>query len=124
MLEGRGMGSTAMASRRKWGGINEHAMLARGQAPGTPSGVACSSRSRIMGSVESACERRMETWLSTVKHGRRRRAAVVEVIGVVLRGCIPQCGCVQVVCIAADLSEAPILPEQVVKCSACYSKKG
>lgn len=82
--EGRGMGSTAVASRQKWGGINEQAMLARGQAPGTPGGVACSSSSRITGCAESACERMMQKGLSTVKYASRRRAAVVGVMVMVL----------------------------------------
>ena len=84
------MGSTAVASRQKWGGINEQAMLARGQAPGTPGGVPCSSSSSIMGSVESACERMVQTGLSTVKYASRRRAAVVGVMGMVLRGLVPR----------------------------------
>ena len=78
------MGSTAVASRQKWGGINEQAMLARGQAPGTPGGVACSSSSRITASVESACERMMQTGLSIAKHGSRCWATVVGVMVMVL----------------------------------------
>ena len=69
-----------MASRRKLGGINEQAMLAWGQAQDTPGGVPCSSSSSVMGSVESACERMVQTGLSTVKYASRRRAAVVGVI--------------------------------------------
>ena len=69
------MGSTAVASRQKWGGINEQAMLARGQAPGTPGGVACSSSSGITGCVESVCEHMVQTGLSLVKYASRRQAA-------------------------------------------------
>ena len=78
------MGSTAMASRRKLGGINEQAMLARAQAPDAPGGVAWSSSSRIKGCVESACERMVQTGLSLVKYASRRRAAVVGVMVMVL----------------------------------------
>ena len=80
------MGSAAMASRGKLGGINEQGMLARGQAPGAPGGVPGSSSSWITGCVESACERMMQKGLRSVKDASRRRAAVVRVMVMVLRG--------------------------------------
>ena len=78
------MGSAAMASRGKLGGINEQGMLARGQAPGAPGEVDWSSSSRITGCVESVCEGMVQTGLSTVKYASRRRAAVVGVKVMVL----------------------------------------
>ena len=84
------MGSTAMVNRGRLGGTNERAMLARGQAPGAPGGVAWSSSSRITGCVESACEGMVQKGLSTVKYASRRRAAVVGVMGMVLRGLVPR----------------------------------
>ena len=60
-------------------------MLARGQDPGTSGGVACSSSSRITGSVESACEGMVQTGLIMAKHVSRRRAAVAGVMVMVLR---------------------------------------
>ena len=80
------MGSTAMASRGKLGGTNEQAVLARGQAPDAPGGVPWSSSSRITGCVESACERMVQRGLSSAEHASRRRAAVVGVMDMVLRG--------------------------------------
>ena len=112
------MGSTAMASRQKLGGTSEQAMLARGQAPGTPGGVPCSSSSRITGCVESACERMVQKGLSTVKHASRRRAAVVGVMVMVLRGLCPRCSTVEVVAAAAHLPEVAILAEQEMSLSA------
>ena len=78
------MGSTAMASRQKWGGINEQAMLAWGQAQDTPGGVPCSSSSWITGCVESACEGKVQTGLSTVKHAKQASGCVVGVMVMVL----------------------------------------
>ena len=62
------MGFRALVNLRKWGGMGEQAMLAWGQAQDTPGGVPCSSSSSIMGCVESACERMVQTGLSTVKY--------------------------------------------------------
>ena len=78
------MGSTAMASRRKLGGINEQAMLARAHAPDASGVVAWSSSSRIKGCVESACERMVQTGLSTVKHAKQASGCVVGVMVMVL----------------------------------------
>ena len=88
--EGRGMGFRALVNLRKWGGMGEQAMLAWGQAQDTPGGVPCSSSSWITGCVESACEGMVQTGLSTVKYASRRRAAVVGVMGMVLRGLVPR----------------------------------
>ena len=90
MHEGRGMGFRALVNLRKWGGMGEQAMLAWGQAQDTPGGVPCSSSSWITGCVESACEGMVQTGLSTVKYASRRRAAVVGVMGMVLRGLVPR----------------------------------
>ena len=90
MHEWRGMGFRALVNLRKWGGMGEQAMLAWGQAQDTPGGVPCSSSSWITGCVESACEGMVQTGLSTVKYASRRRAAVVGVMGKVLRGLVPR----------------------------------
>ena len=111
------MGSTAMASRGKLGGINEQAMLARGQAPDAPGGVPCSSSSRITGCVESACERMVQTGLSMAKHARRSRAAVVGVMVMVLRGLLVTGSYWELVAAAAQLPAEPILPEQEMNLS-------
>ena len=106
------MGSAAMASRGKFmGGINEQGMLARGQAPGAPGGVAWSSSSRIKGCVESACERMVQTGLSHAEYASRRRAAVVRVMVMVLRGLPLTGGYGEVVAAAAQLPGGPILAE-------------
>ena len=112
------MGSTAMASRRKLGGINEQAMLARAHAPDASGVVAWSSSSRIKGCVESACERMVQTGLSHAENARRRRAVVVGVMGMVLRGAFLIGGYWEVVGAAAQLPEEPILPEQEMNLSA------
>jgi hypothetical protein len=89
-------------------------MLARGQAPGAPGGVAWSASSSFRGCVESACEHMVQTGLSTVKHASRRRAAVVGVMVMVLRSYCHRCRHVEVVCAAAHLSEEPILAGQQI----------
>ena len=113
------MGSTAMVNRGKLGGTNERAMLARGQAPDAPGGVACSSSSRITGCVESACERMVQKGLRQAGTARRHRAAVVGVMVMVLRGSLYMGGRGEVVAAAAQLPEGPILAEQEMNLSAC-----
>ena len=112
------MGSMATAHRRKWGGMGEQAMLAWAQAPDTPGVVAWSSSSRSKGCVESACERMVQTGLSHAENARRRRAVVVGVMGMVLRGAFLIGGYWEVVGAAAQLPEEPILPEQEMNLSA------
>ena len=73
-----------MASRRKLGGINEQAVLARAQAPDAPGGVAWSSSSWITGCVESVCEHMVQTGLSRVKHAKQASGCVEGVMGMVL----------------------------------------
>ena len=114
MHEGLGIGSTAMVNRRKRGGVDEHARLER--APGAAHAwwLTCSPSSWITGGVESACERMMQTGLSTVEHAEVSRAAVVGVMGMVLRGS-PYVGSRwEAVGAAADLSEDP-------SCQQCKS---
>ena len=116
--EGRGMGSMATANRWKWGGMGEQAILAWGQAQDTPGRVPCSSSSRITGCVESACERMVQRGLSGAEHASRRRAAVVGVMVMVLRGLLLTGAYGELVAAAAQLQEGPILAEQEMNLSA------
>mmetsp|Transcript_36113 Transcript_36113/g.95155 ORF Transcript_36113/g.95155 Transcript_36113/m.95155 type:complete len:100 (-) Transcript_36113:168-467(-) len=89
-----------------------------GLSDGVTGGVPCSSSSSVMGSVESACERMVQTGLSHAENARRRRAVVAGVMGMVLRGSFLIGGYWEVVCAAAQLPEEPILPEQEMNLSA------
>ena len=60
----------------------------------------------------------MQRGLSTVKHASRRRAAVVGVMVMVLRGLRFTGGYWEVVAAAAQLPEVPILAQQEMNLSA------
>ena len=101
------MGSTAMVKGWERGGVDEHARLERAPGAAHACWLTCSPSSWITGGVESANEPVMQTGLNTVEHAEVSGAAVVGVMGMVLRSYYFLCSSVEAVCAAAGLSEEP-----------------